>query len=210
MRLGRPLPRSFYDREVTVVARDLLGRVLLRRLPNGRRLAVRLVEVEAYAPDDPASHSYRGPTPRNRSMFGPPGHLYVYFTYGMHHCLNVVTGPRGEGAAVLLRAGEPLEGLEEMAERRGTSDPRLLCSGPGRLAQALGISRELDGADLVRGRAVKLLEGEPVPPERVEVTTRVGINHGTERPWRFLVAGDPFVSRARPTGTGRRPRRPRS
>lgn len=203
MRLGRPLPRSFYDREVTVVARDLLGRVLVRRLPDGRRLAVRLVEVEAYAPDDPASHSYRGPTERNRTMFGPPGRLYVYFTYGMHHCLNVVTGPAGVGAAVLLRAGEPLEGLEAMAERRGTRDPRLLCSGPGRLAQALGLTREHDGADLVRGPDVRLLEGEPVLDERVVATTRVGINHGTERPWRFLVAGDPFVSRGRPTGSRR-------
>lgn len=203
MRLGRPLPRSFYDREVTVVARDLLGRVLVRRLRDGRRLAVRLVEVEAYAPDDPASHSYRGPTERNRTMFGPPGRLYVYFTYGMHHCLNVVTGPAGVGAAVLLRAGEPLEGLEAMAERRGTRDPRLLCSGPGRLAQALGLTREHDGADLVRGPDVRLLEGEPVLDERVVATTRVGINHGTERPWRFLVAGDPFVSRGRPTGSRR-------
>ncbi len=203
MRLGRPLPRSFYDREVTVVARDLLGRVLVRRLRDGRRLAVRLVEVEAYAPDDPASHSYRGPTERNRTMFGPPGRLYVYFTYGMHHCLNVVTGPAGVGAAVLLRAGEPLEGLEAMAERRGTRDPRLLCSGPGRLAQAFGLTREHDGADLVRGPDVRLLEGEPVLDERVVATTRVGINHGTERPWRFLVAGDPFVSRGRPTGSRR-------
>lgn len=203
MRLGRPLPRSFYDREVTVVARDLLGRILVRRLPDGRRLAVRLVEVEAYAPDDPASHSYRGPTERNRTMFGPPGRLYVYFTYGMHHCLNVVTGPPGVGAAVLLRAAEPLEGLEAMAERRGTRDPRLLCSGPGRLAQALDLTREHDGLDLVRGPDVQLLAGEPVPDERVVVTTRVGINHGTERPWRFVVAGDPFVSKGRPTGSRR-------
>ncbi|GBC86877.1 Putative 3-methyladenine DNA glycosylase [bacterium HR12] len=203
MRLGRPLPRSFFDRDVTAVARDLLGRILVRRLADGRRLAVRLVEVEAYAPDDPASHSYRGPTERNRTMFGPPGRLYVYFTYGMHHCLNVVTGPEGVGAAVLLRAGEPIEGLEAMAERRGTDDPRLLCSGPGRLAQALGLTREHDGADLVLGPEIRLHEGEPVPEARVAVTTRVGINHGTERPWRFFVAGDPFVSPGRPTGSRR-------
>lgn len=203
MRSGRRLPRAFYDRDVTVVARDLLGRVLVRRLPDGRRLAARLVEVEAYAPDDPASHSYRGPTERNRTMFGPPGRLYVYFTYGMHHCLNVVTGPAGEGAAVLLRAAEPLDGLEAMAERRGTSDPRLLCSGPGRLARALWLSREHDGADLVREPWIGLWEGEPVPPDRVVVTTRIGINHGTERPWRFLVGDDPHVSRRRPTGSPR-------
>lgn len=201
IRLGRPLPRSFFARPAEVVAPELLGRVLVRRCPDGTGLAARIVEVEAYAPDDPASHSFRGPTERNRTMFGPPGYLYVYFTYGMHHCMNVVTGRSGEGAAVLLRAAEPLEGLAGMAARRGVSDPRLLCSGPARLAQAFGVTREHDGADLVRGPELRILEGEPVPPARVSVTTRIGINHGTERPWRFLVAGDPFVSRA--TGSRR-------
>jgi DNA-3-methyladenine glycosylase len=201
VRLGRPLPRSFFARPAEVVAPELLGRVLVRICPDGTRLVARIVEVEAYAPDDPASHSFRGPTERNRTMFGPPGRLYVYFTYGMHHCMNVVTGPPGEGAAVLLRAAQPLEGLAWMAARRGVSEPRLLCSGPARLAQAFGVTREHDGADLVRGPELRLLEGEPVPPERVLVTTRIGINHGTERPWRFLVAGDPFVSR--PTGSRR-------
>jgi DNA-3-methyladenine glycosylase len=198
---GRPLPRSFFARPAEVVAPELLGRVLVRTCPDGTRLAARIVEVEAYAPDDPASHSFRGPTERNRTMFGPPGRLYVYFTYGMHHCMNVVTGPPGEGAAVLLRAAEPLEGLARMVAHRGVSEPRLLCSGPARLTQAFGVTREHDGADLVRGPELRLLEGEPVPPERVLVTTRIGINHGTERPWRFLVAGDPFVSRA--TGSRR-------
>jgi len=201
VRYGRPLPRSFFARPAEVVAPELLGRVLVRTCPDGTRLAARIVEVEAYAPDDPASHSFRGPTERNRTMFGPPGRLYVYFTYGMHHCMNVVTGPPGEGAAVLLRAAEPLEGLARMAAHRGVSEPRLLCSGPARLAQAFGVTREHDGADLVRGPELRLLEGEPVPPERILVTTRIGINHGTERPWRFLVAGDPFVSRA--TGSRR-------
>lgn len=201
LRLGRRLPRSFFSRPAEVVAPELLGRVLLRILPDGTRLAARIVEVEAYAADDPASHSFRGPTPRNRTMFGPPGRLYVYFTYGMHHCLNVVTGPPGEGAAVLLRAAEPLEGLAWMAERRGVSDPRLLCSGPARLAQAFGLTLEHDGADLVRDPDLRLLQGEPVAQERILSTTRIGINHGTERPWRFLVAGDPFVSR--PTGSRR-------
>jgi DNA-3-methyladenine glycosylase len=201
VRLGPPLPRSFFARPAEVVAPELLGRILVRTLPDGTRLAARIVEVEAYTPDDPASHSFRGPTARNRTMFGPPGHLYVYFTYGMHHCMNVVTGRRGEGAAVLLRAAEPLEGLAWMAERRGVADPRLLCSGPARLAQAFGVTREADGVDLVRGSALRLHAGDPVPPERIRVTTRIGINHGAERPWRFLVADDPFVSR--PTGSRR-------
>ena len=196
------LPRAFYQRDTETVARELLGKLLVRQLPEGM-VVLRLMEVEAYlGVGDPAAHTAGGRrTPRNEVMWGEAGHLYVYFTYGMHHCMNVVTGPPGEGAAVLLRAAEPLEGLARMAAHRGVSEPRLLCSGPARLAQAFGVTREHDGADLVRGPELRLLEGEPVPPERILVTTRIGINHGTERPWRFLVAGDPFVSRA--TGSRR-------
>ena len=149
--LGRRLPRSFFARPATVVAPELLGRVVVRILPNGTRLAARLVEVEAYEQGDPASHSYRGrPTPRTEVMFGPPGRLYVYFTYGRHFCSNVVTGPDDHGSAVLLRAAEPLEGLEVMASHRGTDRPRLLCSGPARLTQAFAIARADNGTDLVR------------------------------------------------------------
>jgi len=170
----------------------------VRKVGDGTLLTARIVEAEAYQEDDPASHSFRGRTNRTEVMFGPPGHAYVYFTYGMHHCMNVVTGSTGEGSAVLLRAAEPLEGLEEMARRRGTNDPRALCSGPGRLCQALGIDRAENGLDLVRGRLLWLLEGAPVAPSTISVGPRVGITSGTERPWRFSVQGDRFVSRARP------------
>jgi DNA-3-methyladenine glycosylase len=165
---------------------------------DGTLLTARIVEAEAYQEDDPASHSFRGRTNRTEVMFGPPGHAYVYFTYGMHHCMNVVTGSTGEGSAVLLRAAEPLEGLEEMSRRRGTNDPRALCSGPGRLCQALGIDRAENGLDLVPGRRLWLLEGAPVARSKMSVGSRVGITSGTERPWRFSVRGDRFVSRARP------------
>ncbi len=198
MSRGRRLPLSFYARAPTEVGPDLLGRLLVREMADGRRLIARVVEVEAYQEGDPASHSFRGRTPRNEVMFGQPGHLYVYFTYGMHFCMNVVTGRDGEGSAVLLRAAEPLEGLEEMARRRGTDDPRKLCSGPARWAQAFGVAGEDNGADLVRGRELWILEGEPVPPARIARTTRVGVNVGAERRWRFAVKADPFVSPGRP------------
>lgn len=197
-RSTRRLPRSFFARPSPEVGPDLLGRILVRKVGDGTLLTARIVEAEAYQEDDPASHSFRGRTHRTEVMFGPPGHAYVYFTYGMHHCMNVVTGSTGEGSAVLLRAAEPLEGLEEMARRRGTNDPRALCSGPGRLCQALGIDRAENGLDLVRGRLLWLLEGAPVAPSTISVGPRVGITSGTERPWRFSVQGDRFVSRARP------------
>jgi DNA-3-methyladenine glycosylase len=197
-RSTRRLPRSFFARPSPEVGPDLLGRILVRKVGDGTLLTARIVEAEAYQEDDPASHSFRGRTNRTEVMFGPPGHAYVYFTYGMHHCMNVVTGSTGEGSAVLLRAAEPLEGLEEMARRRGTNDPRALCSGPGRLCQALGIDRAENGLDLVRGRLLWLLEGAPVAPSTISVGPRVGITSGTERPWRFLVQGDRFVSPARP------------
>jgi DNA-3-methyladenine glycosylase len=197
-RSTRRLPRSFFARPSPEVGPDLLGRILVRKVGDGTLLTARIVEAEAYQEDDPASHSFRGRTNRTEVMFGPPGHAYVYFTYGMHHCMNVVTGSTGEGSAVLLRAAEPLEGLEEMARRRGTIDPRALCSGPGRLCQALGIDRSENGLDLVRSRELWLLEGAQVPPSQISVSSRVGITSGTERPWRFSVRGDRFVSRVRP------------
>lgn len=196
MRGGR-LPRRFFARPSTEVAPDLLGQVLVRVLPDGTRLAARIAETEAYEEGDPASHSYRGRTPRTEVMFGPPGHLYVYFTYGMHFCMNVVTGREGEGSAVLLRAAEPLEGLEEMARRRGTTDPALLCSGPARLCEAFGVDRSLNGIDLVEGD-VMWIERARRPAAHVVRGPRVGIRSAVERPWRFHLEGDGFVSRARP------------
>jgi DNA-3-methyladenine glycosylase len=199
------LPRSFYERAAVSVAPDLLGRTLVRRLPDGTRLAGRIVETEAYEPDDPASHGFRGPTPRNAVMFGPAGHLYVYFTYGNHWMMNVVTGPDGQASAVLLRAAEPLEGLEAMARARGREGLADLCSGPGKLAQALAVDRSFDGADLVRGSDVWIEEGTPTPRAQISSTARVGIRTGLERRWRFLVSADRFVSRGRPgPPTGRR------
>jgi DNA-3-methyladenine glycosylase len=159
---------------------------------------VRLVEVEAYQEDDAASHSFRGPTPRNEVMFGRPGHLYVYLSYGMHFCVNVVTGRRGEGSAVLLRAAEPLEGLDVMAANRGVSAIRSLCSGPGRLTQALAIDRTHNGVDVVSGSAVRLHEGEALEPRGIARTTRVGIRTAVDRPWRFVERESPFLSPGRP------------
>ncbi len=166
---------------------------------RGRRLfRARIVEVEAYGPDDPASHSFGGPTARNRTMFGPAGHLYVYVSYGIHLCMNVVTGKEGEGSAVLIRAAQPMEGIEEMGRLRGNARARDLCRGPGRLAQALDVDLDLDGADLLEGKRVWLEEGEP--PERVIATPRVGITKGADRLWRFVEAGSPWLSRPVPRG----------
>jgi DNA-3-methyladenine glycosylase len=197
-RFTEPLPRRFYARSSTVVARELLGRVFVRTSRGGRRLSARIVETEAYEQTDPASHSFRGPTPRNGVMFGPAGYLYVYFTYGMHFCMNVVTDREGWGSAVLLRAAEPLEGVATMRRRRRVADVRQLCSGPARFTQAFGIDRRLDGVDLVDGASLRIERGLPVPASRIVVGPRVGIRTGVEQPWRFRVADDPFVSKGRP------------
>lgn len=157
------------------------------------------METEAYAADDPASHAFRGPTARNAVMFGPPGFLYVYFVYGMHYCMNVVVRQAGVGTAVLLRAAEPLEGLGEMRARRGRERVRELCSGPGRLCQALSVDRSLDGTDLVEGRELWVEEGSPVAQDAIAAGPRVGIRVGVEHDWRYLIRDDPFVSRGRPT-----------
>ena len=156
-----------------------------------------IVETEAYAPDDPASHSFAGRTARNATMFGPAGRLYVYRSYGVHWCANVVCGDEGVGAAVLLRALEPTSGIELMRARRGVEDPRLLASGPGRLTQALGLTGAHDGADIARPPF------ELVPPARpaeVIASPRVGITRAIEEEWRFSLAGSSFVSRPRPRG----------
>lgn len=169
----------------------------MRRLQDGTHLSARIVETEAYEEDDPASHSFRGPTPRNAVMFGEAGHLYVYLIYGMHFCMNVVTGRIGHGAAVLLRAAEPLEGLPQMRSMRGRETPHELCSGPANLSRALGVDRRLDGTDLVRSRKIWIEEGDPEDPGQVLAGPRVGIRVGGDRPWRFRVRGDAFVSSGR-------------
>ncbi|HEX9375731.1 MAG TPA: DNA-3-methyladenine glycosylase [Actinomycetota bacterium] len=190
------LARSFYARPSLEVARDLLGRVLVRTPPDGTRVSGRIVEAEAYRQDDPASHSFRGRTPRTDVMFGPPGRLYVYFTYGMHFCANVVTGRDGEGSAVLLRAVEPLEGLDAMEERRGTANPRLLCAGPGRLCEAFGVGGAQNGTDLVTGDELRIEWGSPVGDDEIAVGPRVGLTVAVEQPWRFVVATSRYLSRA--------------
>ena len=179
------------------VARDLLGRLLTREL-DGSLLVGRIVETEAYRPDDPASHSYRGPTRSNATMFGPPGHAYVYVSHGIHHCLNAVCRPP---SAVLIRALEPVGGTELMARRRGLDRPRLLCAGPGRLCQALGITLEEDGHDLTAGRSLWIGRGRRTPD--AIVTRRVGISVAVDRPWRFVMGGTEFASRPFPRPAGK-------
>ena len=198
MSRGRVLARSFYARDSLALAPELLNKLLVRRTANGRRLAARIVEVEAYdGANDPASHAYRGETARNATMFGPAGHLYVYFTYGMHWCANVVTGARGEGVAVLLRAAAPVEGIEVMRDRRVKARrDRDLLAGPARLCQALGITGVDNGNDLVRGD-VRILDDGIAPPDAPRHTRRVGLapGRGDEPPWRFFVRGDENLSR---------------
>ena len=191
------LDRDFYRRDPREVAPDLLGTVLVHRLPAGTR-AARVVEVEAYCgPIDPAAHTFRGRTARNATMFGPPGLLYVYFSYGVHWCANVVCGDEDEGVAVLLRALAPVEGLDDMYAARGSAARRErdLCSGPGKLTQAMGILGEHDGTDLVTDRTLTILAGDPPPAGDVVQTTRIGISVAAEEPWRWYVAGDPNISR---------------
>ncbi|MEJ5256346.1 MAG: DNA-3-methyladenine glycosylase [Acidimicrobiales bacterium] len=190
---GRCLPRSFYRADPRELAPLLLNKLLVHA---GR--AARIVEVEAYAgSEDPGSHAYRGQTRRNRTMFGPAGHLYVYFTYGMHWCANVVCGEEGRAAAVLLRAAAPVEGIDAMyAARLRARRDEDLCSGPAKLCQALGLDGGHDGADLVTAdRGVTLLDDGVAPPDAPVVTTRVGLRVGADLPWRWYVPGDPNVSR---------------
>lgn len=187
------LPRTFYDRDAETVARDLLNKLVVRQLGPIRRIG-RIVETEAYlGPHDLASHSARGRTARTEVMFGAPGHAYVYLIYGMHHCLNVVTGPGAHASAVLLRALEPVENLD------------LSASGPGLLCKALEIDRRLNGHDLSQGALVIAEPGDPAPPFQVEAGARVGVDYAGEwahKPLRFSIAGNPFVSRARPRAPG--------
>ena len=202
-----PVQRSFFARPALAVARDLIGCAFVFDGLGGR-----IVETEAYAPDDPSSHAFRGKTARNAVMFGPPGHLYVYFVYGMHFCANLSCEEEGIGAAVLLRALEPLWGLEQMAARRGTQEPRLLCSGPARLTQALGITHAANGRSVTwspsgpqtpsSDSAPGSIDVFPRPvagaaPPRIVTAPRIGVADDG-RPWRFLSAGSRFVSRPAP------------
>jgi len=192
LELTEPLPRSFYERPTVVVARDLLGKVLVHGPTAGR-----IVETEAYLGlEDKAAHASRGLTPRTRVLFGPPGHAYVYFIYGMHECLNLVAEPEGQPGCVLIRALEPLAGIELMRQRRpGARRLEDLASGPGRLTQAMGITRALYGADVTQGPLV-VRRFKQEEPFEIEVSRRVGIRQCTDWPLRFFIRGNPFVSRA--------------
>jgi len=216
----KKLPHSFYLRPTLQVARDLLGKYFVRTL-NGKRLVGKIVEVEAYCEGDPASHSYRGRTKRNDAMFWNGGHLYVYFTYGMHFCANVVTGPEGKGEAVLIRGVEPIEGMERMIKNRnprgtgaemtgnveneakggnGESGKRRrgdlgnLTNGPAKFCQAFGIGREENGVDLL-GDEIYIADGGRISASIISTSTRIGINSGKKRKWRFFVKGNGWLSR---------------
>jgi DNA-3-methyladenine glycosylase len=197
------LTRAFYERDALAVARDLIGCLFVHETSAYGRLGVRLVETEAYRGEiDPGSHGYRGMTNRTRTMFGPPGRLYVYFTYGMHWCANIVCGGEGDCEAVLLRAGEPVYGIHEMTELRGGVGDRLVASGPARLAQALNIGKPHDGATLLRGGEFWCAEDPHTKAHRdaeISQTVRIGLGpgRGDDIPWRFVVPGHPHASRRR-------------
>jgi DNA-3-methyladenine glycosylase len=197
----RRLTKSFYSRDALAVARDLIGCLFLYDHPKGR-IAVRLVETEAYrGPIDPGSHGHRGVTPRTEVMYGPPGRLYVYFTYGMHWCANIVCAREGECEAVLLRAGEPIAGIELMRKlRKGITNDRFLAAGPARLCQSMGIDKRHNGATLLRGGRFWCAEDAITDDYReleIAQTPRIGLaeGRGHETPWRFVVPGHPHASR---------------
>ena len=201
----RPLERAFFSRDPRRVARELLGKVLVRDEGSGARNRVRrsarIVEVEAYlGTEDPAAHSAAGNTARTAVLFGPPGHAYVYFIYGNHYCLNVSCEPEGQAGGVLIRALEPLSGVEEMAQARGVEiggpkDLVRLTSGPGRLAQAFGITRARDnGCDLTSAASSLWIGEDGYRARGIQITPRIGITKAAEKPLRYILAGNPFVS----------------
>jgi DNA-3-methyladenine glycosylase len=192
-----PLAQDFFARSALDVARDLIGCTFLFGGAGGR-----IVETEAYRQDDPCCHGYRGKTARNAVLFGPPGHLYVYFTYGMHFCANTVCEEEGVAAGVLLRALEPERGVEAMIARRGVGEPRLIASGPARLAQALGIGREQNGLPVWEPPLAILPRPAGAPPDTV-TTPRIGVRGGDQKPWRFVDAGSRLLSRPLTRGARR-------
>lgn len=201
--MNNPFPRSFYFQDVQKIARQLLGHLFVKIQSDGSRLSGRIVEVEAYAHnEDPASHSYRGKTLRNAVMFESGGHLYVYFTYGMHYCCNIVTGPEGEGNAILIRALEPLEGKNIMAYKRFGKDTLSakeysnLTNGPAKLCKAMGIDREANGLDLCSSTCW-IEKGKEISDPQIACSSRVGIHRAVSLPWRYYLKDCKWVSKAR-------------
>jgi len=192
-----PLPREFYLQDTRFAAQKLLGQSVVRYLPSGETLSGIIVETEAYLTDDPACHAYRGQTPRNATMFGPPGHAYVYFTYGLHMMLNLVCAPAGVAEAVLIRALEPVEGIDTMRENRGgIAETRQLTNGPGKLAQALALTRlSHNGLDVTDSQCELQILPNAYLPFKMVTTKRIGITQGMDSPWRFYVRDNPYVSR---------------
>jgi DNA-3-methyladenine glycosylase len=197
----KPLSRSFYLRPTLQVAQELLGKYFIRWI-GANMLIGKIVEVEAYCSSDPASHSFRGKTNRNSVMFCEGGHLYVYFTYGMHFCANIVTGPKGIGEAVLIRAVEPLVGVEMMMKNRQKGRLHLLdgaylinlTNGPAKFCQAFGLARHENGLDLYDSE-ISITEGEPIPSKLIKRSSRIGIQQGVDKKWRFFIKGNPWVSK---------------
>ncbi len=186
------LPRSFYLRPTLQVAPDLLGKYIVRVLPD-HTLIGKIVEVEAYLHNDPACHAYKGKTKRNEVMFQQGGKLYVYFTYGMHYCANVVTEEEGIGSAVLIRGIEPISGIQFMEQKRGLTGFNLT-NGPAKICQAFALERNENGMDLL-GNEIYITEGESVKIRQIEASTRIGISIGTEKLWRFFIKDNPWVSK---------------
>ena len=191
--MSAPLSRAFYERSVHDVARDLVGCMVRHGETAGR-----IVETESYHQEEPAAHSYTGITPRSRTLFGPPGNAYVYFSYGMHSLLNAVAEPEGVGAAVLIRALEPLDGIDLMRERRGVEALEALCSGPGKLTQALGIDLSLNESSLLDGPVHVLARAAGTSAPRIVTGERIGITKAVDLPWRFCDADSRHVSRPWP------------
>ena len=192
---AKPLSRSFYNQDTRVVAQELLGKFLVRRTPKGD-IAAKIVEVEAYrGSDDPASHAYKGETPRNRLMFGKPGFAYVYFIYGNHHCLNVTTEPEGVPGAVLIRAVEIVDGMRLACKNRRVDSLVSLSNGPGKLTKALNISKIHNGIDLANPDELFICDSETVESFEMATSGRIGVKAGSEKPWRFYMKKSKFISK---------------
>ena len=195
MKVAKPLPRSFSNRNTLIVAQELLGKFLVRRIPEGDIVA-KIVEVEAYrGNDDPASHAYKGETPRNQLMFGKPGFAYVYFIYGNHYCLNVTTEPEGVPGAVLIRAVEIVDGLEVARKNREANSLVNLSNGPGKLTEALNISKIHNGIDLTNPDELFICAPKIIESFETTTSKRVGVKAGVEKPWRFYTKNSKFISR---------------